>query len=96
MLYRQSKTEDVASTIRQLKATSSSWIKANGGVHEFAWQVGYGAFSVGAREIPQIVHYIETQEEHHKTVSFKDELRGLLEEYGVPYDEKYLWEDDDS
>jgi len=92
ILYRQSRTEDLSNTIRRVKAVSSSWFKDRSGSEEFAWQAGYGAFSVGIREIDAVVKYINSQEEHHRKVSFQDEFRRLLDEFKIAYDEKYVWD----
>jgi REP element-mobilizing transposase RayT len=67
-----------------------SWMK--GTVPAFAWQRGYGAFSVGPSDLKALRHYIETQEEHHRKHSFQDEFRALLKKYGVEYDEQYVWD----
>jgi putative transposase len=55
-----------------------------------SWQDGYGAFTHSAREKDQIIEYIKCQEEHHKRITFADELRNLLEEAGVAFDAKFL------
>jgi hypothetical protein len=62
------------------------------GVGEFAWQHGYGAFTLGRSDLDALRRYIDTQQEHHRKSNFQDELRGLLERYQVDYDEKYLWD----
>lgn len=88
-----SSTVTLAETVGALKANSSRW------VHEtfpakraFAWQKGYGAFSVSKSAETQIIKYIERQEEHHRKRSFMEELLILLERHGVEYDERYLWD----
>ena len=57
----------------------------------FHWQDGYGAFSVGEREIPEVKRYLANQKEHHRKRTFQEEFIGFLEEYGIAYDERYLW-----
>ena len=57
----------------------------------FAWQRGYGAFSVSISQIQDTVEYIRNQEEHHRTRSFQDEYLMFLKKHGVQYDERYLW-----
>jgi hypothetical protein len=54
------------------------------------WQNGYGAFTHSGPEKERLIKYIKCQDEHHKRVSFADELRALLIEAGVEFDEKYL------
>jgi len=56
----------------------------------FAWQRGYGAFSVGPSDLDALRDYIDTQEEHHRTVTFQEEYRGFLTKYGIAYDERYV------
>ena len=58
----------------------------------FYWQQGYGAFSVGMSQKETLLHYIETQEEHHRTHTFQDEYRAFLSKYGIDYDECYVWD----
>ena len=62
------------------------------GLASFAWQRGYGCFSVGPAQLAKLRAYIECQEEHHRTRSFQDELRTALERHGVTYDEAYVWD----
>ena len=57
------------------------------------WQGGYGAFSVSPSNVGQKKAYIKNQKEHHKKVKFKDEYLKLLNEYGIEYNEQYLWND---
>ena len=81
----------ISKLIGELKANSSGWIsrtfKEAAG---FAWQEGYGAFSVSESQVPTVRHYIERQEEHHRSVSFLEELKVLLKKQGLPFDERYL------
>lgn len=84
-------TLSIATLARKLKGDSSLWVhKAFREYRGFAWQVGYGGFTVGYREVPAVRAYIEGQREHHREVTFEDELRMLYEEHGIEYDEKYL------
>ena len=67
-----------------MKKPSSHWMKQQpGGSSVFTWQAGYGVFSIGQSQLPTLLDYIDHQEEHHRTSSFKDELLGFLEKYGV-------------
>ncbi|MCE7900943.1 MAG: IS200/IS605 family transposase [Armatimonadetes bacterium ATM1] len=90
-LFRLSRTASVAQVIEKVKTSTSKWVKTKG-ARDFAWQSGYGAFSVGSGEADRIVAYIRNQEEHHRKVTFQDELRGLLREAGMDFDERYLWD----
>ena len=69
--------------VQQLKRDSSKWMKSNGGVPNFQWQNGYAAFSVSESVLPRVHKYILTQEEHHRRMSYTDELRMLLESHGL-------------
>jgi len=78
----------LAKVVGTIKANSSRWASEQG--HKFAWQQGYGAFSVSASLLPKVVRYIRNQEEHHKKMDFEAELMTLLERHGVAFDAKYL------
>ena len=79
--------------LAELKANSSKWIKAKGSSYEdFYWQDGYGAFSVSPSGVNNVIDYIANQHEHHSKISFQDEFRGLLHEYEIEYDERYVWD----
>ena len=58
----------------------------------FAWQIGYGAFTVSESQVAAVRKYIQRQEEHHKRVSFKDELISLLRKHRIEFDEDDLLE----
>lgn len=78
--------------LEELKKQSSRWIKTQGSEYSsFYWQDGYGIFSVNPTQIDVVVEYIKNQEEHHKIISFQDELRAFLKKYKVDYDERYIW-----
>jgi putative transposase len=88
-----SRTLAVADFVKKVKQTSSGWIKENGENHAgFAWQAGYGAFSLGALQLPALIEYIDGQEEHHRTRGFQDEFREFLKKYEIEYDERYVWD----
>lgn len=79
--------------LRDIKANTSKFINENKWIPgRFQWQEGYGAFSYSHPQIPDIIKYINTQEEHHSKSSFKDEYLKLLEKYEVDYDPIYLFE----
>jgi len=83
----------IANLVEELKTSSSKWLKAqssdSGG---FAWQRGYGVFSVGPGDLDALLAYIDHQEEHHRTRTFQDEYRMFLTKYGVAFDERYVWD----
>jgi len=93
ILARQSRTITLADRVRDLKSGSSTWIKErNPGLLQFAWQGGYGAFSVDSAGVEQVRAYIRNQEEHHHAWSFQDEFRKLLKEHDLAWNEKYVWD----
>ena len=59
---------------------------------EFAWQTGYGVFSVSESNVAAVTKYIAGQEEHHKKHSFQQEYVAFLKKNHVEYDEKYIWD----
>jgi putative transposase len=87
------RTLTVSKLLEEIKKTSSAWIKdQDARCRGFAWQAGYGAFSLGQSQLDTLIRYIDNQEEHHKTMPFRKELLELLRRYGVAYDEQYLWD----
>jgi putative transposase len=77
--------------IQFLKGSSSKWINDTGVVEErFAWQEGYGAFSVSASQTGDVVRYIKNQKAHHAKKSFDAEFKDFLEKYGVSYDPAHV------
>ena len=76
---------------RELKASSSGWIHQEIGLKSFAWQIGYGAFTVSPNNLERVKNYVLNQEIHHQKQKFEDEYVGLLKTSDVEYDDKYLW-----
>jgi REP-associated tyrosine transposase len=81
----------IAKAAQEIKAGSSRWIHEHWKMKSFAWQSGYGAFSVSRSQVPAVADYIRNQQEHHKKVDFKQEYILLLKKHGVEYDERYIW-----
>jgi REP element-mobilizing transposase RayT len=78
---------DLAST---MKSNSSRWVHENF-TADFDWQEGYAAFTMSKSADADVIRYIETQEEHHRGRTFKEELLAFLEKFEVPYDPKYIF-----
>jgi len=79
--------------VKEVKRGSSLWLKTkNPGLRDFAWQNGYGAFSIGFSQIDAVKHYIAGQADHHLKISFQDELREFLRKYEIAFDERYIWD----
>jgi len=97
-LFFLSRTRAIADVVKEVKKSSSGWIKALAGevgdpmLTKFAWQAGYGAFSVSESNIQKVQGYIQNQEEHHRKVTFQEEYRLFLKKHNVPYDERYVWD----
>ena len=90
-LFALSRTHSIASVVKEIKRTSSGWVKElSPKLAEFHWQGGYGAFSVSQSNLQEVIRYIENQEEHHKRVTFQDEYRAFLRAYDIAYDERYV------
>ncbi len=93
ILARFSASVSVSEMMRRIKGSSSKWVNERpGNSPHFAWQRGYGAFSVSESSVGNVASYIENQVEHHKKVTFEDEFLLLLKKHNIPYDEKYIWD----
>ncbi len=83
----------VADAMRVIKTNSSRWVHETWPARRaFAWQAGYGAFSVSQSHVEAVRSYIAGQEEHHRRVTFQDEFLEFLRRHGIEYDERYIWE----
>src|SRR5687767_11136174 len=91
IIHRLPRTVTVAHVAEKIKTSTTKWIKSKWDI-DFAWQSGYAAFSVGSRELDQMISYVANQEVHHRKMSFQEEFRALLEEAGIEYDERYVWD----
>ena len=81
----------LSNLVGEVKANSSGWISRTfKECRSFGWQEGYGAFTVSESQVSKLRHYIERQEEHHRTVSFLEELKAILRTHNLPFDERYL------
>ncbi len=86
-----SKNISLAKLVEKIKSSSSKWIKEKDHYyHHFAWQGGYGGFSVSPSLHDKTTQYILKQEEHHRKMTFKEEYLLFLKEYNIQYDENYL------
>jgi putative transposase len=86
--------QSVSDLLQNIKGSSSKWINDNKlTAGKFEWQEGYGAFSYGKSQVPDVITYIHNQEQHHKKKTFKEEYLEFLEKFGVEYDERYIFID---
>ena len=82
----------VSDVLRDLKANASGWMhEVFPEAKDFAWQNGYGAFTVSASQVERVRSYIANQQAHHQKRSFRDEFIRLLRANRIEFDEKYLW-----
>jgi putative transposase len=93
VLFSLSKNHALIKIVEEVKKGSSKWMKAEGtGNQDFYWQSGYAAFSVSQSNVVEVRRYIETQEEHHRIMTFQDELRLFFKRHAVDFDERYVWD----
>ncbi len=86
-------TMRVSDQMRMVKATSSKWINDHRFVRgKFRWQEGYGAFSYSRSQRNSVIKYIMNQEQHHRTVKFREEYLGFLRKFQIPFKDQYLFE----
>ncbi len=93
LLARVPANHSVADVARLIKTNSSKWIHEKWPQHRrFAWQTGYGAFTVSESGAGAVRDYISNQQEHHKVRSFKEEFLVFIRKNGITVDERYLWD----
>jgi REP element-mobilizing transposase RayT len=94
VLFSLSKNHALKKVVEEVKKGSSKWMKVDGPrIAGFYWQAGYGAFSsVSQSSVESVKRYIDRQEEHHRKMTFQDELRALLRRHGIEFDERYVWD----
>ena len=83
-------SESVASLVKELKGQSARWINEKFHKGKFSWQSGYAAFSYSQSLIPAVKSYIEKQKEHHRRVSFQEELADFFQKFGIEYNPDYM------
>jgi putative transposase len=84
------RVESLSEVMRRVKSSSSRWVHDEIGMRRFAWQEGYGAFTVGAPQRESVRRYIAGQEDHHRKRTFKEEYLDFLQRSGVDFDPQYL------
>ncbi len=83
----------IAEAIRTVKSNSSRWIhRTFPTMRAFAWQNGYGAFTVSESEKAKVIDYIARQPEHHAKRDFRSEFLALIKKHGITVDERWLWD----
>jgi putative transposase len=93
LLVSLSRQASIADTLRDLKSNSSTWIHETfPALRSFAWQTGYGAFSVSYSALDSVKRYLANQRVHHQKQSFKEEFLAILKLHDMEYDERYVWD----
>lgn len=84
----------MADFVEDIKKCSSKWIKTIAPYYfQFAWQGGYGVFSVSASAVDKVKKYIMTQKEHHRKKTFQEEYEAFLRAYNIEYNPEYVFKD---
>jgi REP element-mobilizing transposase RayT len=93
LLVKLRQDRALADVVRAVKANSSGWVHRTFATHPcFAWQTGYGAFSVSFSQVEHVREYIANQEEHHRGRSYQDEFRAFLRVHHIDFTEEDLWD----
>jgi putative transposase len=82
----------VAKVVKDAKSYSTGWIKRRFGLSRFAWQEGYGPFTVSASQLQSVIDYVRNQKEHHRTKSFEEEYIDFLRKHGLEIDPESLFD----
>jgi REP element-mobilizing transposase RayT len=92
MVIKLKPIHSLSEIMRKVKGSSSKWINEQNRIAGgFAWQEGYGAFTVSESQISVVLQYVKEQQNHHRNRSFKDEFIRVLQRHRVEYEERYLW-----
>jgi putative transposase len=92
IIIRLKPVHALSEMMQKVKGNSSKWINEQGRLNQkFAWQDGYGAFTVSESRIPAVIRYVKEQVSHHEKQTFKEEFVRILDRHGVTYDERDVW-----
>ncbi len=92
ILFGLRPSQSLSDLMQDIKGDSSRWINQNGFITgRFSWQEGYGAFSYSKSQVSRVENYIENQERHHRKRTFLEEYRKILDDFGIEYNERYLF-----
>lgn len=93
LVARFKPTTSVSEMLRKIKGNASKWLGDNPRCRvPFAWQNGFGAFSVSGSQLSDVLAYVQDQAEHHRECTFKEEFVAFLEKHKIEYDNRYIWE----
>lgn len=90
LLVGMNPSDSVSDLVKNLKGTSSHWINENYYNGRFSWQSGYGAFAYSRSLIPEVKRYVENQREHHRRISFREEVERMFQNAGIEYNPEYM------
>jgi hypothetical protein len=94
MLVGMRPCQSASDLIKEVKASSSRWVNNRNLVRgKFEWQSGFGGFAYSKRDIPNVIRYIQNQEQHHRMISLKAEYEELLRENEVDYNDRFVFQD---
>lgn len=94
MLIGMRPSQSASDLMREVKSYSSKWINERKlTMGRFEWQSGYGGFCYSKRDIPNVINYIQKQEEHHRQITLRAEYEELLKEHEVDYKEQFIFQD---
>jgi REP element-mobilizing transposase RayT len=92
VLFGMRPVQSLSDLMQDIKGSSSKWINDKRFTKsKFSWQEGYGAFSYSKSDLTKVINYIANQQQHHQVKKFIVEYRELLEEFGIEYDDKYIF-----
>ena len=92
ILFGMRPSQSLSDLLQDIKGSSSKWINDKGFVRgRFSWQEGYGAFSYSKSQVPRVIQYIKNQQEHHRKKTFAEEYQEFLEEFGIDFDDRYVF-----
>jgi REP-associated tyrosine transposase len=93
LLARFGRTITQAEWVKEIKRVANLWLKEQDAkFSEFEWQGGYADFSVSKSNLKDVERYIANQEEHHRRMTFQEEVLAMLQKHGLEWDERYLWD----
>ncbi len=90
VLFRLPPTLPLIRAVTLIKTNSSKWLRKQG--LRFAWQEGYGAFSVSSSHVSRVIAYIDNQEKHHQKFTYEDEFIAMLKKHRIPYDPEHVFD----
>ena len=85
--------QSISALIQNVKAESTKWIKPQNLWPPFVWQEGYGSFSYSKSQVPDVIRYIQNQEEHHRKQSFLEEYKSFLKAFEIDFDEQNIFKE---